>query len=263
MASATNLPKGFRDNFAQFCQDPSRPGLRKLLRENIGEFDHLDFKREWPSGSSLARHVLGFANSSGGALIVGVEESSDNGLNACGITSFTDKTAIFGSMKRFIPDDVGVQIFDFTFDESEYAAIKGKKFQAMIVDDRPNYLPFTSLADGEGIRKAAIYVRQGVETAEASHEALQRILNRRISTGHSTAREMSLRDHLDELRMLYGSIQSTRPDPAFHRTIRALTMWNQVPNPSYPPEDIDAFISRMIEHKKKLIERLITSSRIT
>jgi len=60
--------------FARFFEAPTREGLRALLQENFGEANEIDFKRELPEGSKLARHVLGLANFGEGCIVVGVEQ---------------------------------------------------------------------------------------------------------------------------------------------------------------------------------------------
>jgi hypothetical protein len=60
--AVTGRGRAFREAFARFFEEPTREGLRELLRENFGEANELDFKREWPESSKLAKHVLGLAN---------------------------------------------------------------------------------------------------------------------------------------------------------------------------------------------------------
>jgi schlafen family protein len=250
-------PKGLHEAFAAFFETPSRPALRKLLQENVGECDHLDFKQEWPSGAKLARHILGFANSGGGVAVVGVTEQPDKTLAASGLAAFTDKTDVFNSVKKFLPDGLPADIIDFQFDETEYAAIRGRKFQVLLVDDRPAYLPFVSTANGDGIREGAVYVRGAAATSAATHEQLQRILNRRIATGHSTARALTIRDHLDELQTLYEAINKRSPNPIYN--LMAFADVHSVPNPSYPKEGMEAFVAGLIDQKKKVIGDIISN----
>lgn len=37
--------KGLKEAFARFFEDPSREGLRDLLRDNLGETNEFDFKK--------------------------------------------------------------------------------------------------------------------------------------------------------------------------------------------------------------------------
>lgn len=254
MSTVPKPPKGLHEAFARFFEQPTRPALRTLIKENIGEFDHLDFKSEWPEGAALARHVLGLANSGGGVIVVGVVEAGDKSLSAEGLPAFQDKTAVLSSFRKYVPDPIEVGVYDFSFNESEYGPIKGKRYQVVLVEDRPSHLPFLCKADGKNIRAAAVYVRDGVATVEASHEQMQRIINRRISTGHSTSREMTLRDHLDELKALYDAIRERVPNPVFQMHVRDI---GSVPNPAYPRQSMDEFVALMIDQKKSVIEAIV------
>jgi hypothetical protein len=260
MSTNAEKPKGIHEAFAQFFEKPTRPGLRKLLQQNTGEYDHIDFKEGWVLGPKLARHILGFANSQGGALVIGLKEAEDGSIVANGLPSFNDKTDLANSVKRFLPDGVPYEIHNFQHDESEYAAIVGRRFQVLLVDDKPENLPFVCLADGEGIRAGAVYIRDGVATSEASHRLLQQILNRRIATGHSTARQLTLRGHLDELKALYGEISDMIPNSAALAG-GAMRFIFMMPNPFYPEEGYDKFIARAIEAKKKVIEDYLAEKR--
>ena len=249
MSETIVQPKGLREVFAQFFEQPSRPALRKLLQENFGEFGHLDFKEQWPERPKLARDILGFANSTGGAMVVGVKQSGDNSLSPEGLSELTDKTDIYNAVKKFLPDGLDYTILDFSFNEAEYDAITGKMFQVLLVEDRPEYLPFISIRDGDGIKAGMAYVRHGVSTSVATHDQLQQILNRRIATGYSTDRELTLKEHLDELKALYAYIPRRTETP-----IRSI--WSVEPEESF-----DAFIARMIDTKKKVIEEFLRGGR--
>ena len=251
VAQQQEQPKWAYEVFAEFFEQPTRSRLRELLKNHTGEFDHFDFKEQWlPKGAraEFARDILGFANSGGGIMVIGVKEHTDGSLSSVGIPELKDKTDIHNSVKKFLPEDIEYDVLDFSFKESEYGAIKGKKFQALLVEDRPQYLPFISMADGDQIESGRVYVRSGAATSVATHEQLQKILNRRIETGHSTDRELTLKEHLDELKLLYAHMSpSSIP----------IDMIKLVINPHYPKESYQAFIARMIVLKKKSIENFL------
>ena len=93
---ATRRPastKSLHEEFTRFVERPTREGLRSLLQHNVGELAHIDFKESWPEPSKLARHVLGFANSGGGIIVVGMAES-DESLSPVGVAKLVDKTDI-------------------------------------------------------------------------------------------------------------------------------------------------------------------------
>lgn len=107
---------------------------------------------------------------------------------------------------------------------------------------------------GDGLRNGAIYVRQGTESIEATYESVQKIINRRVDTGFSTSDEFELKEHLAQLKILYGEISQYTSgfgiDLSRLRTSMGLRM-----NQNYPNEDYESFIVRMIDRKKKRIEK--------
>lgn len=250
------MVKAIREDFNRFFEEPTRDRLRALLKNHNGEFDWLDFKETWIEGTKLARHVLAMANSNGGLLVIGIKEQGDKSLEPCGLAQFSDKTKVKQAIRKFVPDTVEFNILDFAYEESEYPKLKGKKFQVVMVEDRPDQLPFLCLADGESIVRGTIYARDGEESKPATHSQVQRILNRRIESMHSSRRELSLQEHLNELQVLYKGI---RPMIVADLYRLSLGVSLERPNPALPKEDYERFVARLIEEKKKLIEQLIAN----
>jgi predicted HTH transcriptional regulator len=257
VAQQQERSKRIYEVFAEFFEQPTRDSLRELLKNNLGEFNYLDFKEQWlpkEARGEFARDILGFANSGGGVMVIGVKEHTDRSLSSVGIPELKDKTDIHNSVKKFLPEEIEYDVLDFSFKESEDAAITGKKFQALLVEDRPRHLPFISTADGTEITSNTIYVRVGVSTSPATHDQLQKMLNRRIETGHSTDRELTLREHIDELKTLYAE-STSKPSSI------PIDMISLVINPNYPDESYEAFITRMIGSKKRIIEDFLQQRR--
>ncbi len=246
----TPTSKSWQEDFARFFESPSREGLRDLLRDHVGELDNYDFKKEWPAFPKLARHILGFANSGGGCLFSGVEELDDGSFDPVGLDSLVDKADVHRGIEKFIPTQLEYEILDFAYEASEYPKIVGKKFQILLVEDSPQYIPFVALEHGDGIRKNAIYVRHGTCTEEANYEELQEVINRRIETGYSSREELGLDRHLGELKALYRHIPPYSSLLAFVSPLFAK-------NPKYPKEDFEDFVNRMITEKKGVIESLV------
>ena len=239
--------KHLREEFAKFLEQPDRVTLRDLLRSHVGESDQHDFKEEWPPlGPKLARHVLGFANSGGGILVLGVKEHADGSMEAIGLRQLTDKATVHNAITTYIPDGLECDVGDFCYTESEYERLQGKMFQVLFVENCPEHLPFLASRDGDGIKESVVYVRAGTSTRPATHHQLQSILNRRIATGHSTERALTLRAHLDELKMLYDE---RRPRPL---SIIAAMAFAADPRDTY--ED---FIEQLIASKQRAIEQLL------
>lgn len=67
--------KSLKEQFANFFEEPTRDKLKKIIQFNLGEEDYLDFKGCWPEGAKIAKHVLAFANSGGGCMVVGCRET--------------------------------------------------------------------------------------------------------------------------------------------------------------------------------------------
>lgn len=261
--------RGLHEDFARFAENPSRESFREFLRNNVGEVLQCDFKEDWPSFPRLARHLLGFGNSGGGCIIIGIAEREDKTLNAKGLDKLSDKTEVFNGIKKFLPYALlpNVDILNFTYEASEYPAIIGKKFQVVFVEDDPKHLPFVACTDGDGIRNNAIYVRRGTSTEEANYEEVQQLINRRIDTGYSTQREIDLQTHLEQLKILFRQVERyhvrtkggifDEVGVAARSGLFSSALFGQresVPNPRYPKEDLEAFIVRMIERKKRRIE---------
>jgi len=266
MIAMTAKKKTLKEEFAKFYENPTREGLRELLRDNLGELSTFDFKEQWPPFSKVARHILGLANIGGGCIIIGVAEREDKTLEPRGIEALVDKSTITNSIKKFLPTTLleNVEIGDFIYEAAEYPALIGKKFQALFITDDPKYLPFVAIADGDGIRNNAIYVRRGSSTEEANYDELQGIINRRIETGYSSRIEIDARTHIEQLKMLYGQIDRYHErvtgdiSEVLERISKVIVgiggTREKVPNPIYPKESFDEFIVRMIEKKKKRIE---------
>jgi len=260
-ASAQN--KFLKEEFARFFEQPTREALRVLLKNNLGELPECDFKRELPDYPKFAKHLLGFANSGGGTIILGVEQKDDNTLDPSGLTKLTDKAEITGNLRKFLPDGLfsQIHILDFSYDATEYNTIQGKKFQVVVIPDDPKHIPFISKAESEGIHGKAIYVRRGTATEEATYEELQTIINRRLETGYSSAREINLQTHIEQLKILYNHINrnNTTLDLSIFtmpiiEVLNNMAVSKSEPNPKYPTEDFESFIGRLIEKKKKRIE---------
>ena len=242
------------ETLSKFLNRPDSENLGRLLESRLAESDHLDYKREWPEDQRVAKHILGFANSGGGVMIVGVEQCKDGSLDPIGLTHFRDTTTIHDGVRRFLPDELDFNVGVIDVPDSngaESAEIRGKKFQIVCVADRPEHLPF--IADGESgqkIHRGDVYVRNGAATRRATHNQLQKIVNRRIATGHSTGRELTLKEHLEELRVLYAEV----PPVSRWSTITMVSMMSMMDTQE---ESYREFIGRMIAYKKKIIEEFL------
>ena len=255
----TNKNKGIYEEFASFFEQPSRESFRNLVKRNFGERNQIDFKQEWPEQAKLAKHILAMANSGGGVLVIGIAEKSDGTLDSVGIIAMSDKTVVGKSIQKFIPHQLKYDILNLSFSSSEYKDIQGKMFQVVVVEYAPEYIPFVSQAESSGIRKSAIYVRRSTNSEEATYEELQDILNKRVATNYSSDKEINIGQEMAELKGLYSMTNRHR------ERISMAHLWLNAgvteKNPHYPSEDFDQFVARMIELKKKRIERMIRTNK--
>ncbi len=263
------VQKAFHEGFARFFEAPSREALRDLLKHSVGETDHIDFKAELPEKAKLAKHFLAFANSGGGALIVGVTDGEL--MEPVGISQLTDKADIQKMVSPYLPDSLQYEVFDFSFTESEYPTIKGKTFQAILIESNDKDLPYVCKRNGDSIRENVLYVRKGTNSTEANHDDFQKVINKRLDTGYSSTRTLSLEEHLEQLKLLYKEIPRTIKIPkegafdqlhAFARIAGDMQnlfgkLYETKPNPEFPSEDYDTFVLRLIDMKKARIKQEI------
>ncbi|OQZ03025.1 MAG: hypothetical protein B6D34_09220 [Candidatus Brocadia sp. UTAMX1] len=265
----TNNSKSIHESFSRFFENPTRESLWALLKEHVGELRNCDFKESWPEHPSVAKHLLGLANVGGGCLIIGVKENDDKTLSPTGITRITDKADITNGVKLFLPQPLlaALEIADFSYEAAEYPALIGKRFQVIFVHPRPDAVPFVSQRTGSGIREGAIYIRREGLTEEAKHEEVQWLLDQRLAASPQTVEARNLKEHLEELKVLYSEIPLTIITGAppiinsnfFQEFTKFANLFTaeKTPNPDYPAENYQAFVRRILEGKKKLIETLI------
>ncbi|MDE3810456.1 ATP-binding protein [Sinorhizobium meliloti] len=256
-ATKSRASNSLREEFAKFFEDPSRDKLRDLLKNHDGEFRNLDFKQEWPKGAPLAKQLLGMLNTGGGCLVVGMKETDGGDVEAVGLDSFTDKAVLTNSVKSYIPSIYldALSFHEFTYDASEYGRISGKKFQVALVDPDEDHLPAVSEKSGEGIRLGAVYIRREGLVEEASYADLQKLINQRIERGHSTTATVDLRQHLDQLKVLYSELPKHHSD--IHLWANFAAAFVGAKNPDYPEESYSQFVRKLLDKKKEIISRFI------
>jgi len=253
------MANSFKEEFAKFCENPDRTKFRELIKQNTGEYNHIDFKEKWLEIPMIAKHSLGFANSEGGVLVMGVKEESSGTLTVQGIEKFEDKTTIKSKLQTYLPSELKYEIHNFEYNnDAEWGQIKNKKFQVLLVEDAPQYTPFLSLnSSGEILHKNRIYYRGKTNTEDATYEELKKIINRRLDTNISTTVEDEFKEHLTQLRMLYSFISKYLTRNPFWVMNISVILGSTQDNPKYPKEDFEDFIVKIIQRKKDIIEGLI------
>ena len=245
------------------------------MSKNCGELDEMDFKQDWIDKGTLSKIILAMANSRGGVIVIGVKENNNGTLDPIGIENLRDKADIDNSISKYVPRSLDYAIFNFSYETSEYKKIQNKRFQIIFVHDTPERLPFISLAETTGLDKDTIYVRRGTKSVKASSEEIEKILDAKISTIFKESSDMSLQEHLEQLKLLYNElpkkinvlVKKGNPSPILTNLALVLSKtsnWVGTPdkyeerdNPDYPEESYEAFISNMIKLKKLKIEKVL------
>ncbi len=164
-----------KDELYEILKNPTKENFRYLLQNHLGEEDYLDFKSEWPDKEKEARHILAMANSGGGCIIFGVFQKEDGTFDISGLNNLKDAADLRKEIKGYIPPSLKYHVKDFTYENSEYDKMIGKKFQILIVEDVPTELSFVCCKDGERLKDGDIYVRKGTESEKATNYEISKI----------------------------------------------------------------------------------------
>lgn len=264
------FPKQLKDIVYGLLQEPTLDRFREFLHAQMGEHNAIDFKKQWIENADLAKEMLALANSKGGVIVFGVAENEDGSVCIEGLSEINDKAVISNGIKNFISSNLQYEIYDFSYTASEYEALKDKKFQMLVVEDVPQHIPFLSKKESGSLKQNMIYVRRGTSCEIANEEEIQAMLNRRMKYLYPSKGEpLQLEEHIKQLRILYEMIEKNhvyyKKSPldevysALNSISKSLMMGKKVvePNPLYPDESYEQFISRMIAEKKKKIERVL------
>ena len=269
------FPKQLKDTVYRVLQEPTLENFRKTMQDGTGEHNYIDFKEQWIEKSKLAKEILAIANSGGGLLVFGVKELPDKTFSYDGLSELKAKEDISNELKGYISSNLRYDVFDFSFDSSEYQALIGKKYQMMLIEDTPQHLPFMSRKEGENVKPNTVYVRRGTSCEMANEEELRNLIERKVHHDYPVRGEpLKLKEHLEQLQELYIHIDATKTRRIYDENSNASNMWSVllsmakgvdswfgktevVPNPLYPEEDYEHFIARMISEKKKKIERVL------
>ena len=238
-----------KDAVYEFLQNINRGSFADLLEIIDYVSDNLDFKETWIKKGALAKELLAMANSGGGIIVFGVKEKEDNQFDPCGLQEICDPAEVQNSVEKFIPSNLKYQVENFSFDRSEYDKLQGKKFQILIVENCPQYLPYISKNETEGLKKATIYVRRGTECTVADKDDIERLINKRLATGYKS--KLEFEDHIRQLQILYRYKQPTWASATSAIAVLkklSFSVNNQNSSEFY------TYIDELVERKKKIIE---------
>ena len=255
-----------------FLKEPTKDNFRSFLANNCGELDEVDFKETWIQKGHLAKTLLAMANSRGGIIVVGIKEEDDGSLIPQGLEELKDKAVVNNEIAKYIPAGLDYEIFDFSYDSSEYEAVRNKKFQMVLIHDTPDRLTFISMNATTDLEKDVIYVRRGTKCEKASATEIERIITDKINTIFKETTDLRLEEHLQQLKVLYAELPQKirvlvkKGEPALwttsiSQTLRAMyggrDVYEEQDNPDFPEERYESFIVRMIERKKLKIEKVL------
>ena len=130
-----------------------------ILKEiNSGESKVLEFKEKFPSNESIAKTVVAFSNTSGGKLVLGVNDSRD-------ITGLEENTDIFE-----LQDKIASIIYDYCYPNiipEIYTSSINDKLVLIVEVFRGNLLPYYLKKHG---KNEGVYIRIGATNRKASFD---------------------------------------------------------------------------------------------
>lgn len=264
------FPKQMKDTIYNLLKEPTLERFREFIKDNTGEHNSVDFKTQWIEGSHLAKLMLAIANSGGGVIIFGISELEDGSADVAGLNELKDPAVISNDIKKYISSDLKYELYSFSYSSSEYEALIGHHYQMMVIEDTPEHIPFLSKKESGQLKTNEIYIRRGTSCEVANQEEIRDIINRRINFAHPlTGEPLDLEEHLKQLKELYEHIDKD----VVHYENSNLTALSSVlngitsswfggtrktePNPLYPEEQYDEYVSRLITAKKNKIERIL------
>ena len=250
--------ESIKDDLERFFTSPSKDNLPAILSADK-EYDYLDFKSEWHERSQLARHILAFSNSGGGAIIIGVEEAGDKSLESSGVADPLDESDFGNKVEKYLPDSAHdvYSLETFTYGEVYDDGISGRTFQALFINGAGERAPLVATNAGKNIDEGSIYVRRNTKSSVANYEEVQSLLRRRRESGveKETA---ELHEELRQLKTLYNEIDRKKTISSLAALAGALNTFPHEetrPNPHYPNQDYEEYISHLIKEKKVRIEK--------
>lgn len=262
--------------FDLIVKNPSRDGFKTFLKESCGELDNIDFKEKWITKGKLAKIMLAMANTGGGVIVLGIQENKDDNYLAVGIDELKDAADVEKEIKKLVPRNLSYSVLNFIYDDEIYGEYAGKKFQAIIIADAPEQLPFFSIGASDDIEKDCVYVRRSTSSEKASARDFETMIQRKLENVFKESNDLSLKEHLEQLQFLYDSIPQkkrilVKKGNRFVGAMEGLQalsermteifgepdQYEEVPNENYPSEDYEQFLVRMIDKKKLKIEKIL------
>ncbi len=207
--------------------------LRRLV--GLGEGAHLEFKYRVPRADRIAREVIALANTSGGRVLVGVEDDG----KIVGVKDANEELfALQAALELHCDPPVALNI--------EGVRISRKR-EVLVIDvprsaAKPHFLIQDAPADSEATGKKA-YVRVGSESVEASREAIRLMKaehsprDTRFVFGEPERKLMAYLEHYERITVReYARLAGVTPKRASH-TLVLMTRAEVLRLHSDPQED--------------------------
>lgn len=244
--------QSWKEDMYEFFRDPNREKLREVLQAYDAENNNLDFKLQWIGNSKLAKHILAFANSGGGAIVFGIKENSDGTFQVEGLEEFKDKADI--AVDQYIPEELEnlYEITEFEFTSSEWDALEEGLFQVMLVDYSPVLLPFFAQNSGKNVDEDTIYIRDNSKSIEAGKAELENLINRRVK-GEVERETGDLRENIAQLRTLCN--YKTDSGSSLYGGSASFGFLDRLKPAG--EKDFERYISSRVEKKKKQIDDIL------
>ena len=256
LCTSMSISNKLQESITKFFESPSRDAFRKLIRNEVGEFNDFEFKEDCLKKGKLAKHILAMSNSGGGIIVVGVKDGDT--LESNGIEKLVDKADIYKQQGNYLPEQLKYHVLDYSYKASEYDLLVGKTFQVILVENQIDQIPFLSLKDGIDIEANTLYIRRGTSSTIANNNEFRNVINKRIDNGASTSSIDNLDSDLKSLKLLYGAISKTTIGYKFQEILSAMTRQLGVierQNIEYPDESYSQFIADSISKLKIKILR--------
>lgn len=250
--------ESMKDALEAFFANPTKDSLPAILDADT-EYDFLDYKREWHEKSKLSKHMLAFANSGGGAIVIGVDETDEGELISVGVQDQWNRSTFGEKIEKYIPEAA----YDcYAFETLPYGdvydeKIAGKTFQVVLIEGAGEAVPLVATGSGANINEGFIYVRRHASSLVANYEEVQNLISQRFEGGvqQETA---ELHEELRQLKTLYNEIDKiktqTKLTAGLFQTIGS-AMFETKRNPKFPDLDYEEFVAQTIEKKQIRIER--------
>lgn len=255
-----------KDIMYELLQNPIRENFSNFINNHTGEDDCIDFKKQWIEYFKIAQIVLGIANSGGGIIVFGVDETDSNSYIPCGLNEIKEKGEAYKSIRNYIPKKLNITIEDFDYTGEDYSKLKDKKYQVIFIIPKEEDLPYVCEKDGEKLKSGAVYIRRGTETHQANYDELNNLITAKIKACDKDYSDLNLEEQIEQLKVLYKSIDKKVKSQNLSTKVLLSSVLSSVNilggssytnNPKYPVEDYDDFISLMIEEKKKHIKKTL------